>query len=52
MDPGQSSEAYLHYGDRDTSEEIEGILTKIDLAYCFDQVHGSPKKKEDAVERS
>lgn len=33
-------------------KEIEGILKKIDLAYCFDQVHGSPKKKEDAVRQS
>ena len=31
-------------------KEIEEILKKIDLAYCFDQVHGSPKKKEEAVE--
>lgn len=33
-------------------KEIEEILKKIDLAYCFDQVHGSPKKKEEAVEQS
>ena len=33
-------------------KEIEGILKQIDLAYCFDQIHGSPKKKEEAVEQS
>ena len=33
-------------------KEIEDILKQIDLAYCFDQIHGSPKKKEEAVESS
>ena len=48
MDFRKLSAACLHYGYCDTSKEIEEILKKIDLAYCFDQVHGSPKKKEEA----